>query len=147
MTKSQRLKPIVRLSVSKERDAAVVLAQAQKVLEGQEQRLNELLRYLDEYQRLLARESTGGVDVKRLHGYRGFIVRLNQTISYQRQQVEQARCEVEQSREAWRTARTRSQALDKAVAKHHRAEQQVHERHEQREADDRASRSVTDDED
>lgn len=147
MTRSQRLKPIVRLSASKERDAAVVLAQTQRALEDQEQRLGELMRYLDEYQRLLARESTGGVDVKRLHSYRGFIVRLGQTISYQRQQVEQARREVECQRQAWQTARTRSQALDKAVAKHRRAEQQAHERHEQREADDRASRSVTDNED
>lgn len=146
MTKSQRLKPIVHYSASKERDAATALGRALRALEEQERRLKELLHYLDEYRRQLAHQTADGVDPRRLHGYRDFIARLGQTISYQRERTEQARHDVERSREAWQTARTRCQALDKAVAKHRRAEREVHERREQREADDRASRPAADDE-
>jgi flagellar export protein FliJ len=147
MTKSQRLKPIVRLSVSKERDEAAALGRVQQALRDQEQRLDELLRYLDEYRRLLERDGAGGVDAHRLQSYRSFIARLNQTIGYQRQRVEQARREVERQRAAWLAARTRCRSLDKAVERHRHAERRVRARGEQREDDDRAARACAGDRD
>lgn len=137
MTKSQRLKPVIRISESKERDAAVLLAQSLDALRAQERRLDELRAYLDEYRRLFDREGVRGLGVRRLHSYHGFIVRLTQTVDYQRRRVEEARQEYENQKRAWQSARMRCQVLDKVAAKHQQTERRDRDQREQREADDR----------
>ena len=137
MTKSQRLKPVIRVSESKERGEAVLLGQSLEALRGQERRLEELRAYLDEYRRLFVEEGVKGLGVRRLHSYHGFIVRLTQTVDYQHRRVEEARQEYERQKRAWQAARIRCQALDKVATKHLQTERRDRDRREQREADDR----------
>ncbi len=137
MTKSQRLKPVIRVSESKERGEAVLLGQSLEALRGQERRLDELRAYLYEYRRLFEEEGVKGLGVRRLHSYHGFIVRLTQTVDYQHRRVEEARQEYERQKHAWQTARMRCQVLDKVSAKHLLTERRDRDRREQREADDR----------
>ena len=137
MTKSQRLKPVIRVSESKERGEAVLLGQSLEALRGQERRLEELRAYLDEYRRLFVEEGVKGLGVRRLHSYHGFIVRLTQTVDYQHRRVEEARQEYESQKRAWQSARMRCQVLDKVAAKHRQAERRDCDQREQREADDR----------
>ena len=137
MTKSQRLKPVIRVSESKERGEAVLLGQSLEALRGQERRLDELRAYLDEYRRLFNEEGVKGLGVRRLHSYRGFIVRLTQAVDYQHRRVEEARQEYERQKRAWQAARIRCQALDKVATKHLQTERRDRDRREQREADDR----------
>ncbi len=137
MTKSQRLKPVIQVSESKERGEAVLLGQSLEALRGQERRLDELRAYLDEYRRLFNEEGVKGLGVRRLHSYRGFIVRLTQTVDYQHRRVEEARQEYERQKRAWQTARMRCQVLDKVATKHLQTERRDRDRREQREADDR----------
>jgi flagellar protein FliJ len=136
MTKSKRLKPVVQLSESRERDAARALAQARAELTRHQNRQKELQQYREEYLDLLTNESGKGVGARRLGDYHGFLVRLNQAIESQQQKVSDAQRTCEAKHRAWLATRTRCKALDRAVENYERQERADENRREQRESDD-----------
>lgn len=138
MTKSERLQPIVRVSESKERQTARMLAEALKRRQEVEARLTELQTYRDEYEQLFQRNSRGGVGAEKLRDYRAFIAQLNQAISYQEHKVSAAVAACEAARSVWLRTRTRCQALGKVVDGHRRDERRREARREQKDSDELA---------
>src|SRR3989344_6010797 len=135
MTKSERLQPIVRVSESRERQAARMLAEALKRQQEVETRFKELQTYREEYEQLFQRTSRSGVGAEKLRDYRAFIAQLNQAIGYQEQKVSAAVAACEAARSAWLRTRTRCQALGKVVDGHRRDERRSEDRRGQKEAD------------
>jgi len=138
MTKSERLQPIVRVSESKERQAARMLAVALKRCQEVEARLKELQTYREEYEQLFQRTSRSGVGAEKLRDYRAFIAQLNQAIGYQEQKVSAAVAACGAARAAWLKTRTRCQALGKVVDGHRRDERRSEARREQKNSDELA---------
>lgn len=137
MTKSERLQPIVKVSESRERHAARRMAEAMQRRQEVEERLKELRRYRDEYERLFQRDTCNGVGAEKLRDYRSFAAQLNQAIGYQQHKVNEAAAACEEARREWLKTRTRCQVLDKVVDNHRRAERKDEARREQRDSDER----------
>ena len=138
MTKSKRLQPVVRVSETRERNAARLLAQATQRLQEAEERLKELQHYRDEYEQNFQRDSHVGVGAAKLRDYRSFMAQLHQAIDFQQRKLSEATAACEAARQTWLASRTRCRVLDKVVDNHRRAERKDEERREQRDQDERA---------
>lgn len=133
MTRSKRMQPVVEVTQQREREAAKRLGEAQQRVQAAEQRLDELVRYRDEYAEQFA--SGGSLTAARLRDYRIFLDRLNQAVDQQRALVARAQQEAEAQRQRWLDIRTRVQALDKVVERYRGEERSQHERRLQKESD------------
>lgn len=138
MSRSRRMKPVQELVDSRERDAGRALSDARARLAEQEERLEQLLEYRDEY---LASGSPGlgTTDTVRLANRSVFLDRLNEAIREQRGRLERAREAAEQSADAWRETRVEAAAIGRAVDRFRQDERRAEERSEQREQDELAT--------
>ena len=140
MSKSKRLTSIVELSRTRERKAAKELAEYKDALAKQENRLNELLTYHEDYTRRFQTSGKNGIDSRQLHNYRVFLASLDATISLQRQKVDGALKELEEKNCQWLAIRSKHKALDKVMEGYRRQQSVNEERREQKESDERAQR-------
>lgn len=138
MTKSERFKPLVRMAESKEMDAAKELGDCARVLKEKQARLDELLRYRQEYAQRLQQDGAAGISARKLRDYQAFLANLDRGIQEQRKVVAQAAGMLEEKKQQWSSKRTRTKALDNAVARFKDDERQSHARREQKESDERA---------
>jgi len=141
MTKSERLRPIVRISETREQQAAKELAAAMQRLQQAEARLAELEGYRNEYEKTFHGGARQGIGAEKLRDYRNFVAQLNLAIGQQGKKVSEAAAACEQARRAWLQTRTRTQSLDKVVENHRRAEIRGEACREQRELDERMQRN------
>ena len=137
---ARRLLPIQHLAQQREDDQARQFAEQQKVLETQEQRLQELRRYAAEYS---AVPQNTTLTPALLSNRRSFVEKLDSAVVQQTRQVEKARgsCDVERTR--LMLASRDVNVLDKLAASYQAQEKKVAERRSQRELDDHASRAFT----
>ena len=140
MTKSERMRPVVRIAESREQDAAGAFGASKRTLEENEQRLAELLAYRDEYHRHFQQAGSAGVSAGRFMGFQRFLSQLNKAIEQQRRIVRDAAEACEAKRRALNAARGRSMALDKVVTRYRDEEVRHQERREQKETDELAQR-------
>ena len=134
---AKRLIPIQRLAQKREDDQARQLAEQQKALDTQEQRLQELRRYADEYSAL---PSTTTLTPALLSNRRAFVEKLDTAVLQQSKQVERARgtCDVERARLL--LASREVSVLDKLAASYQAQEKKTAEQRSQKELDDHAGR-------
>ena len=134
---AKRLIPIQRLAQKREDDQARQLAEQQKALETQEQRLQELRRYAAEYSAL---PSTTTLTPALLSNRRAFVEKLDTAVQQQSKQVERARgtCDVERARLL--LASREVSVLDKLAASYQAQEKKTAEQRSQKELDDHAGR-------
>jgi len=139
MSRSGRMQPVQQLAESRERDAGRALADARARLADQEQQLEQLLRYRDEY---LAGGSPGlgTTDTVRLSNRSAFLERLNDAIREQRARVDRAQEESDRYAAAWQETRVEAAAIGRAVDRFRQDERRAVERVEQREHDEFAIR-------
>ena len=137
MTRSKRMQSVVEVTASRERDAARRLGDLQNRELAAAQRLEELIRYREEYTRQFA----DGVSLPaaRLQDYRVFLSRLNQAVEAQQKLLARAQQECAAQRSRWLEIHSRAQALDKVALRYRDAERDDHERREQKEADQRSN--------
>lgn len=138
MKKSKRLQPVANLAQTRERDAARLLGDAQRVLKDHDERLAELVDYRTQYNRQLYDAGSAGSAAQRLNDYRAFLQRLNDGIKHQEQRLQQARLAVEKRKAEWMDARRRAQAMGKAVERHIGHERADQGRKDQLETDEQA---------
>ena len=144
--RSQRFQPIQRLAQHSEDKAAQQLGQAQQQLTDQQQRLEELVRYRDEYAQQFHQSGQAGLDGRQLQAYQSFLNQLNAAIEQQKQQILQSQEDCDHRRQDWRRQRTHSEVLESAVKRIQRQERKTEQRQEQRSSDEqslRKSRSTT----
>ncbi|MDX1250747.1 MAG: flagellar export protein FliJ [Gammaproteobacteria bacterium] len=140
MTKSQRLKPIIKLSDNRQQDAARAVVSSRRVLDERQSRLSDLNRYRDEYVSRLKNIGAAGISASQFHEYRVFLANLDLAITQQEKLVLMAGHDVEDKIRLWRQARGKAKALDTVSIKYRDEEQHLEDRREQLVSDDQAQR-------
>ncbi len=138
MKRAQRLDTFRARLDETERDCAARLRAAETRVGDALSRLEDLVRYREEYLRDFARRSAAGIGAAALRDYQAFVARLAEAIAQQHRQV--GRCEVERDfeRTRWREAAVQVKAVATVVERWRDEERAAAERAEQREMDERA---------
>lgn len=137
MTKSQRLRPVVKITEKKERSAAITVAENKRVLDEQMSKLEHLKTYLDEYRGVFRAQGEAGFTVQRMQEYRIFLSNLEAAVAQQQLIVKNYQELYENSINIWRISRGKVKALDTVIARHEKKERQEDIRRDQKELDDR----------
>lgn len=140
MTRSQRMKPVMRVAESREREAAKRLGESQQILEQQEQRLQELQSYRADYQRYCQERGTAGITAARFLELQRFMQQLDEAIRQQVQIIEQAEHSRDRQRQHWYDTRGKIKQIDKVIARYRDEEETVARKREQKEIDELAQR-------
>jgi len=136
MIDSHRLAPLLRRAEHHKTTAARQLAERQRQLQVNEQRLEELGRYAAEYAATPARCVTIG----QLRSQHAFVGRLLGAVEQQRQHVDQTRQHVEHERQGLIDASRQQQVLEHLDSLSRTTEQIAEQRKLQREMDDLGAR-------
>lgn len=146
MTRSKRLQPVAEVTRHRERDAAKRLGRSQQSLNEQQERLQELKGFREQYQHRYQEALVGNrLAAASIQEYQAFLQRLDQAIQQQQQMVTAGARDYETCRRQWLESRCRAGAIDKVVERHRTQERQQRERNEQFETDDRAQRASRED--
>lgn len=148
MTRSKRIRPVVEIAENRERDAARQLGVSRQSVAEQEQRLEELLRYREEYNQRLTGEGSNRMGARKLQEYQIFLSRLNQAVEQQRQLLAQVKRECDEKSQHWAKHRTQARVMNKVEERYLKQEQHQEEKKEQKEMDEHALRryQITEDE-
>ena len=136
MKKSQRITPIKNLAENAESKAAQQLGESQQTLQQEQQRLNDLITYRQEYLQRFNDSGKVGMSGSQLQQYQNFINQLDTAISQQRQRLEDLSMQCQQAREHWQQKHNRTQALDKTIERFQSQERHQENKKEQREVED-----------
>ena len=139
--REQRLLPLKELAGVRERNQAAVLGQSERRLSEAERRLQDLLRYRQEYEQSFHRTATAGAPMRGLREQQVFIARLNEAVRAQQMVLEQIRDECVLAHQHWREAATRKQVVGKVVERARQEAFVKDERRQQIENDERAMHS------
>ncbi|PCI06819.1 MAG: flagellar export protein FliJ [Gammaproteobacteria bacterium] len=138
MTKSsKKLQPVANLARLNERSAARLHGSVLNELKKQEERLDELISYRDQYQTSFNVAGKLGISSIQLQDYRLFLLRLDDAIQQQQQAIINGKKNSEMSRGEWLNKRNKSKMMNKVVEKRQVAEAAQLEKSEQRELEDR----------
>ncbi|MFA7388765.1 MAG: flagellar export protein FliJ [Thiohalobacteraceae bacterium] len=137
MTRSKRMQSVVEVTANREREAARRLGEAQTRAQAATQRLDELIRYREEYTRQFA--DNVSLPAARLQDYRVFLNRLNQAVEAQQKLLARAEQDCATQRSVWMEIHTRAKALDKVALRYRDAERSDQDRREQKETDEHSS--------
>ncbi|HET8850129.1 MAG TPA: flagellar export protein FliJ [Marinobacter sp.] len=141
MLRSRRLQPVQALEERKEQEALERMGEARQQLEAQQQQVDNLERYQQEYRDQIRASQTGVVPVARLQAWQAFIAQLDLVIAQQQKQVQQAERVFEQRRREWQQAWERRRGIEKYIDSCRQQEQREQDTREQKQADEAASRA------
>ena len=111
MSKQPQLGTIRTLADNVERESSRTVAERRRILAAEEQRLEQLRRYLHEYAELSA--SGAGVLVDTVRMRRGFVTKIRAGIEQQERLVASLRDQLDNDLQRWRDARSQSLALER----------------------------------
>ena len=134
---SKKLQPVANLAKQNERSAARQHGSVLRELEQQENQLNELIAYRDQYLKTFKTSCESGLSVVQMQDYRIFLLRLDDAIQQQQQNVSNGRQNCESSKTKWVDKRNRSKMINKVVNNRQQIEEQELNKREQREVEDR----------
>jgi flagellar FliJ protein len=140
MAPSDRLKPVRRIAENRERDAAKRLGDAQRILQDQESKLEQLRLFQKEYQQRFEEAARNGMSAAKLRDYQMFMAKLQQAVVQQESVVEASRHHRGLQKARWQEKFTRTQAIGKVIERHRQEELKDQERKDQKETDERALR-------
>jgi flagellar FliJ protein len=135
--KSDRWQSLRKIADQFEQQAAQTLGRSHGNLQQQQQRLEELLHYREEYNRQFQQSGMRGMDGTTLQSFQRFLVQLDQAIAQQRQTVAAAEHDCDDKRHAWQDKHKTTRIYDKTIERYVAQEQRTENRKEQRETDDR----------
>jgi len=142
MTRSKKLKPVVKHVDSKEQSALQAVAFSQQQLQMQSSRLQKLKEYKNEYAQQHSTDQPVSYSAVQFQEYNRFLTQLDETIKQQTQVVEMAQREVDIKRQKWKLSRSRSDAMHKVVDRIQASELKQNEKIEQKVMDEIALRNV-----
>lgn len=141
--KSERWQSLRKIADQYEQLAARSLGTSQGNLGQQQHRLDELLRFRQDYNRQFQQSGAQGMDGATMQSFQRFLVQLDQAIAQQRQTVAAAEQDCEHKRHAWQDKHRTTRIYDKTIERFVAQEQHKEDRKEQRETDDRSKRTET----
>jgi flagellar FliJ protein len=139
MTRSQRLDPLLRVVQQRQDDAARQLAERDKAQSEQEQRLEALRRYADEYA-ITPQGQDGTIAPALLANRLAFRAKLDAAVAQQSKVVDHGRQQTEVERMRLMLASRDTKVLEKLAASYRSEEAKVAEQRTQRELDDLGAR-------
>ena len=140
MRSSRRLQPVANLAKQSERSAARQHGDVLREFQQQQQQLEELIKYRNQYVEQFQQAGKAGLSIVQVRDYQLFLSRLDQAIAQQRQLVQQHQAVSQQTQANWMDKRGKSKMLDKVVENRELVEKQTLEKREQRELEDRPGR-------
>lgn len=140
MTRSQRLSPVLKLALTRKRNAAVVAAKAAKLLRDYELKLAELKSYRAEYAML---DNADGqvVNASLLQERQKFMLQLDEGIDILKNKVKGQQQVMDVDKQQWLDAHKHNDAIDKLMGRLRSLEQNLRETRENDALDDRAQYS------
>ncbi|MEX2476121.1 flagellar export protein FliJ [Marinobacter sp.] len=141
MLRSRRLAVVLTLEERKEHEALEALAAARQKVEAQQQQINDLNRYQQEYRNQIRENQQGVVSVTRLQAWQAFIAQLDQVLRHQQKQLEQLEQRLNDARKHWQSAWERRRGMEKYIETCQRQEQRELDQKEQKYADEAAGRA------
>ena len=140
MKKSQRIKTIVEIKATQEKNALEVLGAVQRKLQSMQAQVEGLRNYRKEYQDRFDQLGGRGVNVAQLLEFRSFIDKLDKAIMGQEQMLNSIEAEVTAKRKIWEELHHKTQSLQKVCDSALVVEMKQEAKREQQEQDERASR-------
>ena len=140
MKKSQRIKTIVDIKATQEKNALEVLGEVQRRLQSMQAQVDGLKNYRKEYQNRFDQLGVKGVNVAQLLEFRSFIDKLDKAIMGQEQVLSSIEAELKAKRKIWEELHHKTQSLQKVCDSALVVEMKQEAKREQQEQDERASR-------
>jgi len=150
MVPSKRFEPVQRIAKSREDNAARELGHSQRRMQEQENKLEELKSYHQEYLDRFAEASRNGMSASQLQEYRAFMCKLETAIDahlilvgkeISKKVVHASHIECSSCKDEWKQKRVRTQALGKVMDRFETTEKKAAESREQKESDEHGQRS------
>jgi len=141
MTKNKlkRFGELERLAEGEEREASRRLKLRIEDVLAQRTKLDQLQTYLQEYRG--EQTAKKNVDPARWENYRRFLTQLSQTIEAQQVQLAEAESRYHDEAARWQESHARTETLSRLLEKYTAERQREMANREQKEMDDRASRT------
>ena len=130
MKRSDKLKPVMKLSAQKAREGLKAIAYVQEQLEHEQARLAQLLQAKSEYNKSNKLQS---VNSYTLSMTRNFQQQVNTAIGQQMRQIAVIQSQLEEVRKRWQQLDARKQSLEKTQSKLQQQELVLQLRREQQE--------------
>lgn len=137
-SRSKRIAVLVDLAEQEQEKALETLGLLRAQAEGDQEQLDSLNQYLQEYIDQINNEGLHLMPVQ-LQTTQGFIDKLNSAISSQQQKVVEANALLEKAQDAWMEKRSRALAMEKLYEKVKSNEVALLEKQEQKMLDDLAA--------
>jgi len=138
--KSQRIKTIVDIKATQEKNALEVLGAVQRKLLAMQAQVEGLRKYRKEYQDRFDQLGAKGVNVAQLLEFRSFIDKLDKAILGQEHMLSSIEAELMAKRKIWEELHQKTQSLQKVCDSALAVEMKQEAKREQLEQDERASR-------
>jgi flagellar FliJ protein len=138
--KSTRFQTVVRYTESKEDKAAKRLAESQANLVEQQNRLESLSQYKDEYAARFTQAGQQGMRASQVREYQAFMVKLQSAVDQQQRVVEVAVQHLEDSKKQWMLARNETRKTNTLLDRYLLQERRAQDKLEQKDSDERAQR-------
>lgn len=139
--KSQRFNSVVKYTESKEEQAAQKLAASQHNLQDQQQRLQSLQQFHDEYAERFTLVGQQGMQAAQVRDYHAFIAKLKGAVEQQQRMVAIAEGNVAEKKFAWIKTRTETQKANIILQRYVSLEQRQADKIEQKDSDEHAQRN------
>lgn len=143
MLRSRRLAVVLNLEERKEREALERMGEARNRYEAQQEQIDNLNRYQQEYRDQIRQNQQGVVPVARLQAWQAFIAQLDQVLRQQQKQLDILAERLDESRRQWQEAWERRRGMEKYIETCRRQEQREQDLKEQKLADEAAGRAFT----
>ena len=130
--RSKKLKKVVSLAATEERESGMAAGRSQKLLDEQLDRLGELNAFRESY----ARREFGKVSAMHLKDFQSFLSRLDNAVQSQRQIVHDCEQNLEIQRQRWTQKRQKLESLERVLEKSEEREAAYQERLAQKQLDD-----------
>jgi len=139
--KSQRIKTIVEIKATQEKNALEALGASQRKLLATQAQVESLRQYRQEYQDRFNQLGCAGIGVVQLLEFRSFMDKLDKAIAGQELTLNECEADLMTKRKIWEGLHHRTQSLQKICNSALAAEIKQEGKLEQMEQDERASRS------
>lgn len=127
-TKSKRLQLVCDLAARKEDQALDHLRQARRALDVQQQQLDDLKNYHQQYLQSMKQALHGKVDIQKLQVFQGFVAQIQAAIEQQQSVVARAQQLFERSSQVWQKCHQKRKSYEDLVAQYRQQEQAAAEK-------------------
>lgn len=121
-----------------EQQSAVDLSASVQSHAGKHAQLEQLQQFKADYEATLAEKSREGITASQLQDYRLFLLKLDQAIAQQTQEVQLAEQSLTEVRAEWIDKSQRKSALEHLVEERRKEQLRLRDKAEQNESDERA---------